>query len=108
MGPTVRFLIALSALVYTSAIAGERPPYAKIEEAYFVCMPSRTLQGGIFGKGPIRKFGPQPGECASAAWQRISREQFKDLAVQWYSIDWEREIPFFSSRASETKPGAAR
>ena len=103
----MRFATVLFALFGTAhAMAGERPPHLMIEEAYFVCLPSHTLQGGIFGKGPIRKFGPQPGACAEIEWRRISREQFKDLAVQWYAVAWERDIPFFS-RASAPASGAA-
>jgi hypothetical protein len=74
------------------------------EEAYFVCPASRTLQGGIFGKGPIRKFGAQPGDCHSREWLRISRQEFKAKASEWYGVNWERDIPFFAEiRAGEKK-----
>lgn len=84
--------------------AGERPPYLMAEEAYFVCPSSRTLQGGIFGKGPLRKFGKQPGDCRSGEWKRVSRQTFKATASEWYGVNWERDIPFFS----ELRPGEQR
>lgn len=67
-----------------------------IEEAYFECPKTRSLQGGIFGKGPLRRFGPVTGGCRAAEWKRISRVEFKAKAVGWYGVDWSREIPFFA------------
>jgi len=80
-----------------------------IELAYFECVESHSLQGGIFGKGPLRRFGPVPGDCAKAQWKRISRGEFKSLATAWYGVDWTSEAPFFSRGpdASRSDAGAS-
>jgi hypothetical protein len=85
------------------AAAGESPARKMIEEAYFECAASRSLQGGIFGKGPLRKFGPQPGDCSSSQWKRISRAEFKVRASQWHGADWNADIPFFKDERLETQ-----
>ena len=92
-----------------SALAGEPPPHGMIELAYFECVESHSLQGGIFGKGPLRRFGPVPGDCAKAQWKRISRGEFKSLATAWYGVDWTSEAPFFSRgpAASQSDAGAS-
>jgi hypothetical protein len=85
-------------------LAGELPPHQMIEEAYFSCSASRSLQGGIFGKGPLRKFGPQPGQCSANQWRRIKRSEFKALASKWHGVDWSKDIPFFrEDRADPTR-----
>ena len=89
-------LVVVVAMLCGCSMAGEPPPHAMVERAYFECVESHSLQGGIFGKGPLRRFGPVPGDCSEAQWKRISREEFKSLATAWYGIDWTSEIPFFS------------
>ena len=93
----MRRLFLLVAFASASAFCGEAPPHLMIEEAYFACPASKSLQGGIFGKGPLRTFGSRPGACAKQEWQRVSREEFKALATRWHGVDWEREIPFFAA-----------
>jgi len=93
-------LRAIILLAPLTAIAGEHPPHMAVEEAYFECLASKSLQGGIFGKGPLRKFGPQPGTCSEKQWQKVSREQFKIRATQWCGTNWERDIPFFKASNS--------
>jgi hypothetical protein len=83
--------------------AGDPPPHKMIEEAYFACATSRTLQGGIFGKGPLRKFGPQPGACSTEQWRRISRDEFKSLASEWHKIDWSTDMPFFKENRANVQ-----
>jgi hypothetical protein len=91
----MKTLLAIAAAIAAPAFASSPPPHKLIEEAYFKCEQSKSLQGGIFGKGPTRRFGPQPGGCKANEWQRIAREEFKTLAVQWYAVDWDKDIPFF-------------
>ena len=91
----MRLLGLLPLVAPLLAVAAEPPPHNMIEEAYFLCSASRTLEGGIFGKGPLRKFGPQPGQCKAAEWRPITRTEFKALATQWYTVDWSRDIEFF-------------
>jgi hypothetical protein len=92
----MRRLVFALLIAPSFAGAGDRPPHRMIEEAYFVCEPSRSLQGGIFGKGPLRAFGPLPGGCSATEWRRLTRDEFKSRATEWYAKDWGTEIPFFS------------
>jgi hypothetical protein len=93
--PAMKWLILFALIVPHLAVG--RPTALLAEEAYFECPTSRSLQGGIFGKGPIRRFGPSPASCSGSEWQRISREDFKAKATQWYGKNWEVEIPFFKN-----------
>ena len=84
---------------------GGIPTFGYIEfEAYYVCLKSRTLIGGIFGKGPTRHFGRWPSSCETPEWQLIPKANFTQLATQWYGTDWSHEPPFFS--ASYTGPAS--
>lgn len=107
----MRAACALLPCLPFSSGAGELPHHWRVEEAYFACAASHSLQGGIFGKGPVRRFGPRPGACAAAEWSRISLAEFKALATSWYGIDWQVDIGFFSrepaSGASATGPAQA-
>lgn len=86
------------ALACALAMAGEHepPPHAMIELAYFKCEASRNLEGGIYGKGPFKRFGPERSSCSSSEWKRISRAEFKQLATEWHGQRWHNEIPFWS------------
>jgi hypothetical protein len=66
-----------------------------IEQAYFKCSASRSLEGGIYGKGPFKRFGPIPASCASSEWVRITHAEFKALASAWYGEDWSNATPFW-------------
>jgi hypothetical protein len=66
-----------------------------IEHAYFKCAASKGLEGGIYGKGPFMRFGPNPAPCSSSEWIRISRLEFKSLATEWYGKNWGQEIPWW-------------
>jgi len=62
----MRHVLALALIIPLVVAAGEPPPPQMIEEAYFACEASRSLQGGIFGKAlcgrlvlslvPVRKM----------------------------------------------------
>jgi hypothetical protein len=73
------------------------PSYGKIYEAYYVCEKSKSLVGGIFGKGPIRNFGKNENSCFRDQWEKIDKQTFKDFAVQWYEHDWDTDIPFWQN-----------
>ena len=87
-----------SALILSLVLVGcaSAPPHKMIEEAYFKCDASKTLEGGIYGKGPFMRFGPHPASCSTDEWVRLDRTEFKTLASSWYAKDWKNEIPFWS------------
>jgi hypothetical protein len=57
---------------------------------------SKNLEGGIYGKGPFKKFGLSSSSCWRSEWVEITREEFKKLATEWYGYDWSNEIPYWS------------
>ncbi len=81
---------------------GEEPDHEMIDYKFFKCEKSRDLRGGIYGKGPFKRFGPDKSKCKKTEWLEINREEFKSLATKWYNYDWSQEIPFW--RATEVKP----
>jgi hypothetical protein len=99
----MKCLFVLALTLPLQALAGDRPPALLAEEAYFECPASRSLQGGVFGKGPVRRFGPSPATCSGNGWQRITREDFKAKATRWYGKDWEAEIPFFKAASGTSQ-----
>lgn len=72
------------------------PPHEAIDHAYFKCQASRNLEGGVYGKGPFRRFGPMDSACSSSEWEAITHDEFKRLATEWYGQEWSHEIPFWS------------
>ena len=87
-------LIAIVLVGLAPAYAAE-PPHKSIDHRYWKCNESRSLEGGIYGKGPFKKFGP-PGSCARDAWIELSQSEFMALASEWYGFDWSNEIPFWN------------
>ena len=73
------------------------PAFGLIVEKYYVCKEHRILEGGIFGKGPTRKFSKTNGKswCSRNEWEEIDRKTFKKLATEWYGVDWSDEIPYW-------------
>jgi hypothetical protein len=93
----MRAFFTLLALTICGAgcASSKQPKHMMIEQAYFKCNSSRSLQGGIYGKGPLAKFGPTPSSCSSSEWVRITRSEFKSLATEWYGKDWSQETTAF-------------
>ncbi len=90
------FLLFFSYLWWTSL--KQPPAHALIIEKYYVCREHKILQGGIFGKGPIRKFTKADSKtwCWRNDWEEIDRKTFKNLATEWYGINWAEEPPYWS------------
>lgn len=72
-----------------------------VEEAYFSCAKCGSLVGGIFGKGPIRKYDSDNASRCVHDWQRTSRIEFQALTTDRFGVDWSNEIPFFQPVAHE-------
>jgi len=95
-------LLVLFVFLSSTVLAGEHeePPHKMIEGAFFKCDESRNLEGGIYGKGPFKRFGPKKSKCSKTEWVKITRDEFKQLAAAWYLYDWkkEKDMPFWSSK----------
>lgn len=87
--------LIVSSLQVAEAGKHQDPPHQMIEQAYFKCEASKNLEGGIYGKGPFKRFGPRESLCSQRDWIKISQEEFKELAAKWYDVDWSTEIPFW-------------
>ena len=65
-----------------SAELAFRPSHYMIGRQYFKCEANRRLEGGIYGKGPMKRFGPY--YCRG--WVEIEEAEFKLLAMQWHGV----------------------
>lgn len=81
-------------------VHADEPSHVLMDHKYWACEESKSLEGGIYGKGPFKRFGP-PGACAEDKWQAVSQKDFKRLAVEWYGFDWSEEIPFWQQSGVE-------
>jgi hypothetical protein len=101
---TKKSLIVLTTVflfsIYSYASSGqhEDPPHKMIDQAFFKCDASKNLEGGIYGKGPFKRFGPKQSQCSKDEWVKISKEEFKTLAEKWYGFDRSHEIPYWVHR----------
>ncbi len=91
---TLRHLL-LAAILTALTACSTGPSHAAIDHKYFKCDKSRNLEGGIYGKGPFKSFGPGKADCATSEWVEIDKAEFKRLATSWYGVDWSKEIPFW-------------
>jgi hypothetical protein len=88
--------ISLLLLVSWPSSKDQPPKHGMIEEAYFCCDKCHTLEGGIWGKGPKKFFaGPGKKSCVHQ-WRRITRDEFKALAVKLYGFNWKSETWFWT------------
>jgi hypothetical protein len=96
----VIFIGVMCAIVIIMSCAGERtnqaPEHKAIEQAYFKCERCKSLEGGIYGKGPFKELHRKEAEKCVHAWIRIEKEEFKKLATEWYGVKWEDEIPWWT------------
>lgn len=90
-------IIALAFLVgfLSLPLWAAEPNHNAIEMKFFKCVKSKDLRGGIYGKGPFKKFGPPKSECSVDEWVEITKDEFKSLATKWYQYDWSNEIPYW-------------
>ena len=101
--------IAIACLVVGCAgCYTDRPPEHKmIEMAFFKCEKCRSIEGGIYGKGPFKSFHSEDAKTCVHNWQKVSRKEFKNLGTTWAGIDWTKEIPFWSRETTNGIPNQA-
>ena len=95
---TLLIIMMTGLLVGCSGCRTDRPPeHMMIEMAFFKCEKCKSLEGGIYGKGPFKSLHtPQAQKCVHD-WQRIKMEEFKALATKWQGVEWSGEIPFWTT-----------
>lgn len=67
-----------------------------IEMAFFKCEKCRSLEGGIYGKGPFKSLRSPDAKACVHDWQPIDMVEFKKLGTEWRGVDWTKEIPFWN------------
>ena len=55
---------------------------------YFKCEKCHAMEGGIYGKGPLKRYRTSTSRGCRHNWERISRSEFKLLASQWHGEVW--------------------
>lgn len=95
---TVICVAMASLLVGCIGFQTDRPPeHLMIEMAFFKCEKCHSLEGGIYGKGPFKSLHSPTAKACVHEWRKISRAEFRMLGTRWDGIDWQSEIPFWSS-----------
>lgn len=85
-------------LVGSTGCRTSRPPdHMMVEMAFFKCEKCKSLEGGIYGKGPFRSLHTPEAQKCVHDWQRTSKEEYKALATQWQGVDWSSAIQFWST-----------
>jgi hypothetical protein len=74
-----------------------------IEMAFFKCEKCKSLEGGIYGKGPFQSLHTPTAKTCVHDWRSIDRAEFKFLGTEWQGIDWTKEIPFWSSEKNSVE-----
>jgi hypothetical protein len=72
------------------------PEHKTIDLSFFKCEKCKSLEGGIYGKGPFKSLHTIQAQNCVHDWQRIDMKEFKSLATERHSVDWSVEIPFWS------------
>lgn len=98
-------IYAAPLIVIATSIAGcylfdtNVPPFGKvppIQESYYVCPHCGSLDGGIYGKGPTKQLRTEHGKECIHQWQPILKQEFLNLGVEGFKIDWSKEPPFWT------------
>jgi hypothetical protein len=88
-------LVMVSVAAVPLSLWAAEPDHMMIDVKFFKCDKSKDLRGGIYGKGPFKRFGPPKSDCRKDEWIEITKDEFKMLATKWYGYDWSNEIPFW-------------
>jgi len=92
--------VMLMLAVLVTGCAGCRtdraPEHKMIEMAFFKCEKCRSLEGGIYGKGPFKSLRTPEAKACVHDWQAIGMGEFKRLGTEWRGTDWTKEIPFWN------------
>lgn len=95
-------IVAVAGLLFSGfgCKTGQPPEHMMIERAYFKCEKCKSLEGGIYGKGPLKYMhSPKSMECVHD-WQRIEKDKFEKLSVEWYDRSCNEKIPLEEADAS--------
>ena len=101
MNRQLTLLVILVIVISLQACANkaDRGPHDEllppIVQEYWACSKCGSLDGGIYGKGPLVHFRTQHGATCVHKWVRITREDFLHRASSEFGKDWTKEMPFW-------------
>ena len=101
---TPKVSLALTvALLFLSSCQHNRGPVRDqaVIVAYHYCEECRSLQGGLYEKGPFKSFPGENRKNCIHEWQEISEARFYQLATELYDVDWSKEPGIFWHRDAE-------
>ena len=75
---------------------GPYPVLPPIANEYFSCEKCKSLDGGIYGKGPRESFRSSSAKWCVHDWRRIDRTEFKQAGAERFGIDWSKEGDFWA------------
>lgn len=81
------FIISGCGLLYDRSPPGTR---FVIDQTYFTCGKCHALEGGIYGKGPTKRYRTAKSRWCVHKWRRISKAEFRELAAKYYGEDWSK------------------
>ncbi|MEX2172950.1 MAG: hypothetical protein WD872_01225 [Pirellulaceae bacterium] len=73
------------------------PGFASATPGYYECDRCGSLDGGDYAAGPTKQLRSDTGKACNHDWYPISRNEFRELAVERFFIDWSVEEPFWSA-----------
>jgi len=91
---TLFLSIGCAAFIFAGC-AGQGPRHMMIEQAFFKCNKCRSIEGGIYGKGPFMKLHDEKAAACVHRWQRINKDEFKELAEGWHDVNWGTPVGFW-------------
>jgi hypothetical protein len=95
----IALLLGLAGVALALYLRVDRGPHDQplppITHEYFACEKCGSLDGGIYGKGPVKHFRTKTGHWCVHDWRLIDRAEFKRQATEVFGVDWSKEIPFW-------------
>jgi hypothetical protein len=89
-------IVGVALGLYLRVDRGPYPAFPPIAREYHACDKCGSLDGGVYGKGPHKRFRTGAGGWCVHDWRPIDRAEFKRQAAEKFGVDWSQEIPFWS------------
>lgn len=86
-------VVGLAFVLYRRVDRGPHDgPFPPIAHEYHVCDKCGSLDGGVYGKGPHKRFRTDAGGWCAHDWRPIDRAEFKQQAAERFGVDWSLTI----------------
>lgn len=92
----LRLTGAMAVLLLAGCLYDRAPAHRRVEMAFFMCGQCRSLEGGAYGRTPVKRFrGHKAAKCAHT-WRRVTQSEFESLATRWYGFNWSAETTYWT------------